>query len=123
MNFSYILFTGKHVSCLAHSNSPYFDEFDLVVDKDIPDVIITYGNVRSHLFKVLIQMLNPKTVGTSSSQVVVHNAKKDVETLCMHEDLASSDEGVFLDCSINNRAYIVFNKRIKIYDGIHISHC
>lgn len=31
----------------------------------------------------------------------------------MYEELASSDEGLFMDCSVNSLAYTMFNKHTK----------
>lgn len=44
----------KHVLHIDLHNIPYFDEFDLVAGKNIHDVPLTYGLVRSHILKVLM---------------------------------------------------------------------
>lgn len=95
MNFIYKLFTKKHVLIIVLPNIPYCDEYDPAGGENVLDVPPIYGNVRSHLLKVLIQeykviqeivatsttrngmvkgliqMLNPKDASTSSYQVVV----------------------------------------------------
>lgn len=102
---------------------------------NVLDVLLMYGPLRSHPLKVpkreakalheiiatsttieiviesLNQMMNLKITGTLSSQVVVQYAGKDVESL--GEDVTSSDEGIFIRCSINSMVYTLFNNHTK----------
>lgn len=54
--------------------------------------IITTSTTKKGVVKGLIQMIDPKPASVLSSQVVVHNDEKYVETLCMDEDPSCSDE-------------------------------
>lgn len=58
-------------------------------------------------------MMNPKVAGTLSSQSIVQDVEKDAETLGVYEVLSCSDKWIFMGCSFNGRASIVFNKLTK----------
>lgn len=91
LNFSYKLFVEKHVLGIVVLNIPHFDESGVVVGENVPNILITYVYVRSHILKVrmqeskalqeiigssitekdmakgIIQMMNPKVAGMPSS--------------------------------------------------------
>lgn len=133
LNFSYKVCIRKHVQYMVLHNTTYFNEPDLDVGEEVLEVAPVHGHVRRHLIKVLIrefealheiiatsitikcviQMLNPKAAGMFSSETIVQDVEKYVETLGVYEDLASSDKGIFLGCSINSRIAKVFNKHTK----------
>lgn len=79
----------------------------LMLESDALQEIISISNTR----KDVIQMLSSKDAGRISSQAIVQDAEKDVDTLC--EDVICSDESVFLGCFFNIRVYTVFNKHTK----------
>lgn len=123
LNFMYKLFVRKHVSEIILRIIAHFVESDVAAGNVLDDSPM-YGTVRSHILKVprneakplreiiststtrdcviksINKMLNPKVASMLYSQAVVRDAEKDVETL--DEDVASSDEGIFLGCSINS---------------------
>lgn len=78
--------------------------------KALHEIIITFIT-REVMTEFLNQMLNPKGTDMLSSQVVVRDAGKDFETLDEH--VVSSDEDIFMGCSIYSRAHTMFNRHTK----------
>lgn len=60
-------------------------------NKTLQELITTFSFIKG-VVEWLIQMLNPKTSGASSS----HADEKDVETLCMDKNLTSSYEDQYV---------------------------
>lgn len=92
LNVNYKLFAEKHVIDTVLPNIPNINESDVDVGGNVIDVPPISGPVRRRLLKVLTHY--PNSVDAFSSQFVVYNAWKEVETLSVDEELTSSDGNV-----------------------------
>ncbi|CAI8609311.1 unnamed protein product [Vicia faba] len=129
LNFSYKLYVRKHVPNIAPHNIPHFNKSDLVVGgnsqihKENNDVIPENNFVSNeyHVHEdVEVDTIvaqdgvvnnNNKKIRYASKVNKDHAAEdveKDVNTLC--GDMVSSDEIIFLGCSINRKVHRLFTK-------------
>lgn len=90
-------------------------ENNFVSDDDHVHEDVEVDIVVAHVRVVNNHNNNKKYASKGKKDHVVEDMEKDVKTLC--EDVVSSNESIFLECSINNMVYIVFNKHIKSMMG------